>query len=96
MYSCLLNDQGGVIDDLIVYYMNDNWCRVIVNATTREKDIKWFSEHIGSFNLELKEREDLAMLAVQGPEAVNIVNKVLSIEETPKIFTASNSRYAAA
>ena len=46
LYSCMLNEQGGVIDDLIVYYMHDTWYRMVVNAATREKDIAWIGRLI--------------------------------------------------
>ncbi|MBT4837909.1 MAG: glycine cleavage system aminomethyltransferase GcvT [Methylococcales bacterium] len=76
MYSCMLNEQGGVVDDLIVYYQNDHWCRVIVNAATRDKDIKWIARQASDFEVSIDERKDLSMLAVQGPEASE---KLLSI-----------------
>ncbi|MBT8438719.1 MAG: glycine cleavage system aminomethyltransferase GcvT [Gammaproteobacteria bacterium] len=69
LYSCMLNEQGGVIDDLIVYYMADDWYRVVVNAGTRDKDLAWLNKHAGAFNVSVKERDDLAMIAVQGPNA---------------------------
>lgn len=69
LYSCMLNESGGVIDDLIVYYMADGWYRVVVNAGTAEKDLLWFKQHAAAFNVEVKARNDLAMIAVQGPHA---------------------------
>ena len=69
LYTCMLNEQGGVIDDLIVYYMNDAWYRAIVNAATRGKDLAWIRQHAESYDVTVNERADLAMLAVQGPEA---------------------------
>lgn len=69
LYSCLLNEDGGVIDDLIVYYLSDNWYRLVVNAATREKDLAWLNQHARAFNVNVKERDDLAMIAVQGPYA---------------------------
>ena len=69
LYSCMLNENGGVIDDLIVYYMNDNWYRVVVNAATRDKDIAWIDQQSTGFDVEINERTDLAMIAVQGPKA---------------------------
>ena len=69
LYSCMLNEQGGVIDDLIIYAMEPAWVRVIVNSSTREKDIAWMRHQIGQFAVDLTEREDLAMIAVQGPNA---------------------------
>jgi aminomethyltransferase len=69
LYSCMLNEQGGVLDDLIVYFLNDYWYRMVVNAGTRAKDLAWIREQARSFAVEVTERTDLAMLAVQGPEA---------------------------
>jgi aminomethyltransferase len=65
----MLNQNGGVIDDLIVYYMNDNWYRVVVNAATRDKDMAWIDQQSAGFDVEINERTDLAMIAVQGPKA---------------------------
>ena len=69
LYSCMLNKDGGVIDDLIVYYMTDSWYRVVVNAATRDKDMAWIDDQSAGFELEINERADLAMIAVQGPHA---------------------------
>jgi aminomethyltransferase len=69
LYSCLLNEHGGVLDDLIVYFLNDYWYRMVVNAGTRDKDLAWIREQARLLEVEVTERSDLAMLAVQGPEA---------------------------
>lgn len=71
LYSCLLNGNGGVIDDLIVYYFSETSFRVVVNAGTAEKDIAWFGQlnAEGEFNLSITPRRDLAIIAVQGPNA---------------------------
>ncbi|MCU7834242.1 MAG: glycine cleavage system aminomethyltransferase GcvT [gamma proteobacterium symbiont of Taylorina sp.] len=69
LYSCMLNEKGGVIDDLIVYAMSPAWVRVIVNSSTRVKDIAWMRTQIDHFAVDLTERQDLAMIAVQGPNA---------------------------
>jgi aminomethyltransferase len=69
LYSCMLNHDGGVIDDLIVYYMNDGWYRMVVNAATRDKDLAWIDEQSAGYEVEINERPDLAMIAVQGPHA---------------------------
>ena len=70
LYSCMLNPDGGVIDDLIVYFQSESWFRLVVNAGTRQKDLKWISEHAADFGVEVRERTDLAMIAVQGPNAI--------------------------
>jgi len=69
LYSCMLNDRGGVIDDLIVYRMEDDNFRLVVNAGTRDKDMAWIGAHAVNLDVRLLERRDLAMLAVQGPQA---------------------------
>ena len=69
LYSCLLNDSGGVLDDAITYYLGDAWFRVVVNAGTRDKDLAWIRGHARDLAVEVRERSDLAMLAIQGPEA---------------------------
>ncbi len=78
LYSGMLNEQGGVIDDLIVYYFNDKSYRVVVNASTREKDLNWIAKQAKDFSVTTKHRDDVAMLAVQGPEAIEKVCSVLS------------------
>src|SRR5450631_270718 len=69
LYSCMLLPNGGVIDDLIVYYMSETWYRVVVNAGTRDKDLAWIVKHALDFEVAVVERKDLAMIAVQGPNA---------------------------
>lgn len=69
LYSCMLNEKGGVIDDLIVYFMQEDWFRLVVNAGTAEKDIKWVQQHAPDYGVSVKVRDDLAMIAVQGPNA---------------------------
>jgi aminomethyltransferase len=69
LYSCMLREHGGVIDDLIVYFLDDGWFRMVVNAGTREKDLEWLRSHAGHFGVSVEPRFDLAMIAVQGPSA---------------------------
>ena len=73
LYSCMLNPQGGVIDDLIVYFLSEDFFRMVVNASTREKDLAWLRQHAAAFGVEVVEREDLAIIAVQGPQARALV-----------------------
>ena len=80
LYSCMLNPDGGVIDDLIVYYMTDDWYRIVVNAGTAEKDLAWFNQHAGDFDVNVKARDDLAMIAVQGPHAREKAFEVLPVD----------------
>ena len=69
LYSCLLREDAGILDDLIVYFLTESWFRMVVNAGTRAKDIAWIRRHAGEFSVEVSERKDLAMIAVQGPHA---------------------------
>jgi len=78
LYSCLCRDNGGVVDDLIVYRINETHYRVISNAATRSKVLDWFASH-GVSEIESIDAEELAMLAVQGP---NAVTKVQSVAKT--------------
>ncbi len=75
LYTGMLNEEGGVIDDLIVYKM-DGWYRTVVNCGTREKDLAWMTKQIESFDATLTERSELAMVAVQGPNAIAKVKQV--------------------
>jgi aminomethyltransferase len=71
LYTCMLNESGGVIDDLIVYFMREDWFRVVVNASTADKDIAWMRQVAAErrFNIRITPRADLAIIAVQGPNA---------------------------
>jgi aminomethyltransferase len=69
LYSCMLNERGGVLDDLIIYFLTEAWFRMVVNAGTRDKDLAWIRREARGFGVEVTERDDLAMLAVQGPDA---------------------------
>lgn len=80
LYSCMLNDQGGVIDDLIAYYLADDQFRLVVNAGTRDKDLAWIGAHAAGVDVRLLVRQDLAILAVQGPLARERTATLLSSE----------------
>jgi len=80
LYSCMLNERGGVIDDLITYFMDDEWFRVIVNAATHDKDLDWLNQQKAGFDVSITELTDLAMIAVQGPRARAAVHGLLPAE----------------
>jgi aminomethyltransferase len=77
LYSLMLRDDGGILDDLIVYRLADDRFRLVLNAATRDKDLAWLFDQAGSHSLELLERPDLAMIAVQGPQARELVAQTL-------------------
>ncbi|NKF22405.1 glycine cleavage system aminomethyltransferase GcvT [Solimonas marina] len=69
LYTCMLRDDGGVIDDLICYFIDETHFRVVVNAGTTDKDLAWIREHAAAYGVEVRHRDDLGILAVQGPNA---------------------------
>jgi aminomethyltransferase len=84
LYSGMLNHEGGVIDDLIVYNLGD-WYRVVVNCSTREKDLAWMNQVAEKFSVAVTERPELSMIAVQGPEAIRIASSLVSAEQAAVI-----------
>ncbi len=70
LYSCMLNDNGGIIDDLIAYHFNDTYFRLVVNAGCRDKDFAWLQKQAENFDVTVKWCEDLCLIALQGPEAI--------------------------
>lgn len=81
LYTGMLNASGGVIDDLIVYYFDDTYYRLVVNSATRENDLAWINAHIGEYDVKLQVRDDLALIAVQGPHAQQKVQGLLSAQQ---------------
>ncbi|MFQ5609377.1 MAG: glycine cleavage system aminomethyltransferase GcvT [Woeseiaceae bacterium] len=77
MYTCMLNENGGVIDDLIVFFFDKDDYRLVVNAATRDKDLAWIREQAVEFDVRVNERAELAMLAVQGPKARELAAPVI-------------------
>ncbi len=76
LYTCMLRPEGGIIDDLIVYFMEDNFFRLVVNAGTTDKDIKWLKEIAPKFDVEVIPRFDLGMIAVQGPSSRSLASSL--------------------
>lgn len=81
LYSGMLNEKGGVIDDLIVYYLTDTHYRTVVNASTRDKDLAWMENVAQQFDVAIEERVDVAMIAVQGPNAIDKAQSIMSDEQ---------------
>lgn len=88
LYSGMLRHDGGVIDDLIVYNM-DSFYRVVVNCSTREKDLAWMTEVASAFSVTLTERTDLAMIAVQGPKALVLAKSIMTPEQSAIVDSLS-------
>ena len=94
LYACMLNDAGGVIDDLIVYWRGDDRYRLVVNASTRDKDMAWIGTQAASFDVQVEERPELSMIAVQGPAARERVLGLL--DEDDAAITGKLGKFAAA
>lgn len=77
LYSCMLRDDGGVIDDLIVYLLDEAHYRLVVNAGTTDKDLGWLREHAAEYGVSVEHRQDLGILAVQGPQALDKLKGLL-------------------
>jgi aminomethyltransferase len=94
LYTAMLNPRGGVIDDLIIYYRDENFFRLVVNASTRDKDLAWITEQAKAFDVSVTERPDFAMIAVQGPQARDKVLGLLS--DAGRTVAAKLGKFAAA
>lgn len=76
-YGCLLNEEGGIIDDVIVYRMEDEWLRLVANSVTRERVTAWLAQQSQGFEASVSHRDDLAIVAVQGPDSPMRMRRLL-------------------
>ena len=80
-YTCLCNEQGGVIDDLVAYKLNDQKVLLVVNAANTEKDFNWIVNHTGQFDAKVTNvSSEYGQLAVQGPEARKLVQDNVDVD----------------
>ena len=94
LYTCMLNAEGGVIDDLIVYFRGEDFFRLVVNAATRDKDLAWITAQAKAFDVKVAERPEFAIIAVQGPNARDRVLGLVS--EADRAAVAKLGKFAAA
>lgn len=87
LYSCMCNEHGGIIDDLIVYQRASDNYRLVLNSATRVRDLAWIREKIKGFSAGLQERTELAMLAIQGPLAIQKTLALLNPTEADAVST---------
>lgn len=79
-YTCMPNDKGGIIDDLLVYRWNENEYYLVVNASNIEKDWNWIQKH-NTFGVEMQNMsDDMSLFAVQGPNAIKTLQKLTSVD----------------
>jgi len=85
LYTGMLNEEGGVIDDLIIYYFSETNYRLVVNSATREKDLAWMEKQSQGFDISITERPEFGMIAVQGPQAKAKVATLLNEEQSASV-----------
>lgn len=81
LYSAMLTASAGVIDDLVVYFLAEDHFRMVVNSATRDKDLAWIKQHAAPFAVSLTGRDDLALIAVQGPAAIGKVQDLFTEQQ---------------
>ena len=78
LYTTMCNENGGIIDDLVVYMFNKEHLMLVVNASNTEKDFRWINAHVGSYKVEVNDiSPNTVLLAVQGPKSALVVEKFL-------------------
>jgi aminomethyltransferase len=87
LYTCMCNEHGGIIDDLIVYQRASDSYRLVLNSATKQKDIQWICSQSQGFSVGILERPELAMLAIQGPNAHEKIKAALNNAQNDAIST---------
>ncbi len=87
LYSCMCNEHGGIIDDLIIYQRSPDNYRLVLNSATRTHDLDWLRKQISGFSAGLQERPELAMIAVQGPKAIQKTLNILTPMQADAVLT---------
>lgn len=94
-YGLLLNDNGGIIDDLIVYRMSDTVYMLVVNASNREKDAKWIRGHLVGDTTFLDISDALGQIAIQGPMSEKVMESLIDKDKLPsKNYTFTTDKIA--
>lgn len=89
LYSCMCNRYGGILDDLVVYQRGPDNYRLVLNSATKANDLAWIRQHIQGYAADLQERTDLAMIAVQGPQAIQKTLAILTPMQADAVSTIS-------
>ncbi len=87
LYTCMCNEHGGILDDLIVYQRSPDNYRLVLNSATRNSDLAWIKQNIQGFSAGVQERNELSMVAVQGPKALSTLSGILSPAQADAIST---------
>jgi aminomethyltransferase len=95
LYSCMLNDHGGVIDDLIVYRFSNTSFRLVINAGCRDKDMMWLQKNVVNFDIKLELRDDVCLLALQGPDAIAHLKNIFDETAYQKVNALKSFQFCA-
>lgn len=81
LYTFMCYPDGGVVDDIIIYRFSQDRYMAVINAANIDKDISWMREHVGFFNVEIRDRSgELSLVALQGPKAEEILGELVDID----------------
>jgi aminomethyltransferase len=86
-YTCMCNEHGGIIDDVLIYYRGPDNYRLVFNASTKDRVISWLNEHAQGYAIGFQIRQDLAMLAIQGPKAIEIFSRQANSHQLDQLST---------
>jgi len=92
-YTCMPNEQGGIIDDLLVYKFNDQKYMLVVNASNIEKDWKWINNHNTFGAITKNISDEISLFAVQGPKAVPVIQKITNLDLNEMKYYTFNKGY---
>ena len=78
-YNCFINNNGGIVDDLIVYRIEEKKYMLVVNAANIEKDWEWVQKNLKKYDCTIKNLSDeIGLISVQGPNSLNLINEVFN------------------
>ena len=93
LYTCMLNEIGGIIDDLIVYHITSHHYRLVVNAGTRQKDLSWIRKQSRSLKVTVNECPQMCILAVQGPAVFSIIKPIFNQSTTDELILLKHFQF---
>lgn len=93
LYTCMLNEEGGIKDDLIVYRVDNNHYRIVINAAMRDSDIAWMQQQVKAYAVTVKPLPEFCIIAVQGPNAVSLAKNVFSAHVAETLQTLKSFKF---
>jgi aminomethyltransferase len=94
-YTCLPNDTGGIVDDMLVYQFNKELFMIVVNASNIEKDWNWFTKHNTMGAILENDSDNISLFAVQGPKATEALQKLTDVDlKSMEYYTVKTGKFA--